>query len=313
MIQTASGPRETKSAEAQEIEVFCASDVHYLPHAATMLCSLLEHNSVSQIHLVYSDVPFSELAKLKSMVEAYKGKIEFYEVDPSDVGDLRVDKWASVAVYYRLLAPRLLPDNIIKILYLDCDLIVRRSLKSLWETNITGFALAAVSNFEDNARKALGLPDGTKYFNSGVLLINLQFWRENKVLDHAISFLKNNPEKVQYWDQDALNATLTHQWIELPVHWNWQDWLSSIRTAKNPAIVHFIAGDKPWHWSNSHPFKSEYRKYRLKTPWWRYREEGQPGVLRRTTVGLRSLVRATLPSGVRQWLRSLGSNFRPGA
>ena len=197
------------------MEVLCACDQRFLPHTATMLCSLLEHNSVSRIHLFYSSVSEHELAKLEALVARYASKISFYEIVLADLQDLRVDKWASVAVYYRLLAPRLLPADLDKVLYLDFDIIVRQSLKDLWNIDLTGHALGAVPNFEDDARKALGLPEGTKYFNSGVLLINLWFWRQSNVAERAISFIRNNPTKVQYWDQDALNATLVRSWIEL--------------------------------------------------------------------------------------------------
>ena len=210
-------------AGGHRMEVLCASDDRYLPHLATMLCWLLEHNGSCRIHFFYSSVSNGELAKLKFLVARYRCEIALYEVLPSDFEDLRVDKWASAAVYYRLLAPRLLPANINKVLYLDSDIIVRRSLNCLWNTDVTDHAFGAVSTIcDDDVRKALGWPAETKYFNSGVLLMNLQFWRQNNVPEQAISFVRNNPEKAKYWDQDALNATLSHQWVELPSRWNWQ-------------------------------------------------------------------------------------------
>jgi lipopolysaccharide biosynthesis glycosyltransferase len=293
--------------QPRKLEVLCACDERYLPHAATMLCSLLKHNDVSRIHLFHSSIAYPELAKLKSLVAAYKSDITLYEVTPTELQDLRVDKWASPAVYYRLLAPRILPSNVDKILYLDSDIIVRRSLSDLWNIDLADHALAAVPNYEDDARKALGLPAGTKYFNSGVLLINLQFWRLNDVAERAVSFAKNNPERVRYWDQDALNATLTGQWIELPPYWNAQmdrNRKFKLDIAMDPAIVHFVTDDKPWKWSNRHPFKDEYRKYRLETPWRRYRQEGTPRLPRRLYLLLWSFARAMLPASFRQWLRS---------
>jgi lipopolysaccharide biosynthesis glycosyltransferase len=200
-----------------------------------------------------------------------------------------------------------LSPKIDKILYLDSDIIVRRSLTELWNTDITNRALAAASTpYEDDARRALGLAAGIECFNSGVMLINLEFWRRNDVPDKAISFARNNPEAVQYWDQDALNAVLVHQWIDIPSCWNWREWRRgpTSDSGVEPAIVHFFTADKPWHWSNTHPFKSEYHEYRRRTPWRRYRQEGQPGPVRRFGRLLRSFVRFVLPHRVRQWLRS---------
>ena len=291
---------------ASEMEVLCACDDRYLPHAATMLCSLLEHNNVLQIHFFYRSIPASQLTRLNSLVARYGCKIAFYEIGATEFEDLRVDKWASMAVYYRLLAPRLLPANLNKVLYLDCDIIVRRSLEELWNTDIADHALAAVPNNDQDDGRILRLPTGAKYFNSGVLLINLQFWRQYNVPETAISFVRENPDKVQYWDQDALNATFIDQWVELPSRWNAQidKWHPLGPGAeKDLAIVHFITEDKPWHWANKHPFKGEYHHYRFKTPWWRYQPVGRPTLLQRFGRTLRNFVRLVLPLRLRQWFR----------
>lgn len=288
------------------MEVLCACDESYLPHAAAMLCSLLEHNSVSKIHFFYSSVPEEELAKLESFIATYGSKVLFYEMTSADFEDLPVDKWASAAVYFRLLAPRLLPDNLDKVLYLDTDIIVRGSLTELWNTDLSGHALAAAphNKDEDHLREALGLPEGTEYFNSGVLLINLRFCRERGVVENAISFVREHPEKIQFWDQDALNATLVNQWVELPKSWNWRDKVrpSTGKPESEPAIVHFVGHDKPWHWSNRHPFRHEYRKYRRKSPW-PYKAENRPSFPRQVEHFVRPALSAILPGSLRRWLK----------
>ena len=212
---------------------------------------------------------------------------------PANFQDFRVDKWVSIATYYRILAPRILPINIDKVLYLDSDIIVRGSLNDLWNTDLRDRALAAVGELADSrAVNLVGLPPGAKYFNGGVLLINLAFWRENSIYERATAFIRDNPEKVELWDQDALNAILVHSWIELPAHWNAQHhFITGLPAARivhltpeqramvplsEPAVVHFDGDTKPWHWSCRHPFQYEYRKYRLKTPWPQYRLEGKP-------------------------------------
>jgi lipopolysaccharide biosynthesis glycosyltransferase len=262
----------------KKMEVLCACDERYLPHAATMLCSLLEHNSVFRVHYFYSSITSRNLAKLKSFVVNFGSKLACYEVVEGDFKELRADRWISIAAYYRLLAERLLPSSLDKVLYLDSDLIVRRSLKELWNTDLADCALAAVNDYWEEPEER-GLPEGAKYFNSGVLLINLKFWRQNRVFEQATEFVRANPEKVRFWDQDALNMILANQWIELETCWNAQHdehWHSATQSGTNPAIVHFISESKPWQWSNKHPFKHEYHKYRLRTPWGWYRQDGQP-------------------------------------
>lgn len=286
------------------MQVLCASDERYLPHAATMLRSLLEHNRVFRIHYFYSSVASDELAKLKSMASKSGSEIVFYEVVPRTFEQLRVDKWASAAVYYRLLATSLLPAELDRILYLDSDIVVRHSLDDLWNTDLTDHALAAIPDYWQDAKSLEVVPAGEKLFNSGVLLINLKAWRQTNVPERAVTFIKENPEKVQFWDQEALNAVLARQWIELPPRWNAQGETHWSKGMPDPAIVHFIMSGKPWHWSNVHPFKSEYRRYRLMTPWSQYEQEGKPELAGRLLHYSQRLARAALPRGLRRWLRS---------
>jgi len=280
------------------MEVLCACDKRYLPHAATMLYSLLEHNNVSRIHFLYSSITNEHLLKLKKMAKNLGGELITYELIDEELSTLYVDNWGSEATYYRITAARVLPTDLKKVLYLDSDIIVRRSLQEVWDTGLDGHALAAV---EDGWRPPW-LPSGAKYFNAGVLLINLDYWRIHNIYEKVIAFVKNNPDKVEHWDQDALNGVLVNCWLELPSIWNAQ---KRSQLAQGPAIVHFIGESKPWHWANTHPLKHEYNKYRLKTPWRRYRLEKPPSLVDRLRALSRRSARVMLPVKLRQGLRAM--------
>jgi lipopolysaccharide biosynthesis glycosyltransferase len=271
------------------MELRC-SDGKYLPHAATTICSFLEHNFGSRVHLFHSaDVDYARLTLLRSFVTKYDSQICFYEMTDRLFHEFRIDYYnASYANYYRLLAPLVLPSNINKILYLDTDIVVRRSLRDLWDTGLANYALAAVEDAKWDATKGFSdlfsveLTPGTKYFNSGVLLINLEYWRLHGVMERVIAFLKNPPKQLKYWDQDALNAVLTREWTSLPSVWNAQhQQVPGVSPVVDAAIVHYCGDVKPWYWSWSevkHPYKYEYHRYRSKTPWRRYRlRELRPG------------------------------------
>jgi lipopolysaccharide biosynthesis glycosyltransferase len=298
------------------MEVLCACDLSYVPHTATMLCSLLEHNGSVRVHLFYDTATRETLPKLMRFVQGYGAEIECYEITSRDLPDeLRVDRWVSIATYYRLLAPRILRASQEKVLYLDSDLIVRNSLRPLWSTELNGLALAAVRNFDRSLGATLGLPADAGYFNAGVMLMNLQYWRENAVSEKAVEFIRKNPVSVNYWDQDALNVILRGRWRELPSIWNEQGPRARMwHSAGVPAIVHFCGAEKPWHLALEHDFKRDYQKYRRKTPWWPYELEGRPDLLGRIRRSLqsgvraispRSLARTALPIGLRLWLQSL--------
>jgi lipopolysaccharide biosynthesis glycosyltransferase len=304
---------DAKLANVSGMEVLCACDERYLPHAATMLRSLLAANRVERVHFIHDGIARNELARLARFVKRRGSALASYEIRPEDLGDVLVDKWASIAVYYRLLAARLLPTTVSKVLYLDCDLIVRRSLSGLWDTNVSNAALAAVEDLDDSRPKALGLPAGEKYFNSGVLLMNLDYWRENHVAEEAMEFIRRFPEKLEYWDQDALNGTLVHRWVEAPRIWNEQNDLFAARTGASPAIVHFCGETKPWRAYSADRFKLEYYRHRRATPWRRYKLEGRPAVPQKLKDASRSLARAVLPRALTRWLRTQIASLRSAA
>jgi UDP-glucose/galactose:(glucosyl)LPS alpha-1,2-glucosyl/galactosyltransferase len=308
---------EIGQASDGALEVLAACDSRYLPHAATMICSLLEHNKVSIIHLFYSQIDPRYLSDLEKMVRGYDSRLVCHEIIADDFKDLRVDKMSSqssIANYYRLVAPQVLPITTKKILYLDSDMIVRSSLDDLWNIDLGNNALAAVEDaFYSPNHGYAELPPGAPYFNAGMLLINLDYWRRNKIAEQAIEFIRLNPEKANYYDQDALNTVLVGRWICLGATWNAHgdaklDW-PAVRNldVHNPAIVHFVGNDKPWHWTSQHSYKDEYRYYRSKTPWRDkqeipFRHLSQEFQMRHPYLW--KVARSAVPGAVRQWLLS---------
>lgn len=258
------------------MDIVCGCDDKFLQYATAMLCSLFKNNpSPIRIHLLQRDISQKKIKALKKFVEKYHNEFHSYIVDEALLQNLKVDRHASIANYYRLLIPEILPETITKVLYLDSDIIVRKPLEELWNTNIDNYYLAAVQDtgFVDFDR--LFMPHDSKYFNSGVLLINLSKWRRDQIHIKVIEFIRKHPERIQFWDQDGLNALVVKQWKELPTKWNAQHGFFfpagyEIRYAditSDPAIVHFSGnGLKPWLPHINHKYKAEYLKYESETP-----------------------------------------------
>ncbi|MFC3886623.1 glycosyltransferase family 8 protein [Bacillus songklensis] len=97
------------------------------------------------------------------------------------------------------------------------------------------------------------------------MLINLQKWRENDIPVQVIQYTKDNPAKIDYMDQDALNAILHDKWLELDPKWNYTTECMERLHIDNPAIIHFTSAKKPWN--SEHPFKQEYLKYLNSSLW----------------------------------------------
>jgi lipopolysaccharide biosynthesis glycosyltransferase len=175
----------------------------------------------------------------------------------------------------------LLPPEIRRVLYLDCDVIVRGDLSELWNVNLSGKTVAAVREVTDYTwHSRLGLPAGAPYFNNGVMLIDLDRWRKLNIGRRSLDFAREHPDRVQWWDQCALNLNLYDDWIPLDAKWNFQTmevafWDHGMmrfkridsRTRDAITITHFTTESKPWQYLNYHPLKGEYVSYRNRTPW----------------------------------------------
>ena len=131
--------------------------------------------------------------------------------------------YLSRTMYSRLFLSELLPLEISRALYLDCDVICVGNLRKLWSFGSAVALMAAVRDVWVDKRQehkvSLGMPVESTYFNSGVLLINVEAWRRNKVGERLLDFLSQR-EKSDYGDQDIINAVLWRETVELPRRWN---------------------------------------------------------------------------------------------
>jgi len=109
----------------------------------------------------------------------------------------------------------------------------------------------------------------SRYFNSGVLLINLTQWRQTQISELAFNFIKMHSEKILWWDQDALNKVFDGSFLWLDVKWNTLIDLAAKTGEIRPdtAIIHFTGAMKPWQRWCSDSRKSIYWHYLQRSPW----------------------------------------------
>ena len=167
----------------------------------------------------------------------------------------------TLPTYFRFKLAEYLPD-IKNVLYLDCDVIVRKSLRGIFETNLQNTSAAMIEDVEsEKEAKRLNL---NKYFNAGVMLINLEFWRQNKISSKLFEYSKNNKNIIQWQDQDVLNVVLKDSIKELDVKWNFQYFLYDNVDLKNleySYILHLSGRFKPWLMPFEHPVYDLYYYY----------------------------------------------------
>jgi len=185
-------------------------------------------------------------------------------------------------IYARLFIPEFMPVETNKALYLDVDMIVLTDLLQLWQTDITEYYAAAVQDPRvhtfDNTwggiknYKQLGLNAHSKYFNTGLLLINTQRWRSGNITTKVFETIAGNLRYANYPDQYGLNIVLAEKWLELDSRWN-----TFVTDETNgPYIIHFV-GRKPFY--KAYKYSSAYRdlfyKFLKDTAWEKARPTGE--------------------------------------
>jgi lipopolysaccharide biosynthesis glycosyltransferase len=269
-----------------------------------MLHSVLAHSGDEAVHVHYlhgPGFPADGAARLRQMVEAGGGRISFLEIADDavqglpalDPGTGPAGEAISSAMWYRIFLPELLPD-VQRVLYLDVDTIVTAPLGPLWETQVADHYLAAVTNvfqLDHLPRLAeLGFDDPRDYFNSGVVLFNLDLMRRDGAAEKLRDFGRTHSQELWWPDQDALNLVLGSRRLPLHPRWNcmnsllefpWSVYVFGLRavaeTRESPAIRHFEgpARNKPWHYLCPTEMRAPYLKHRRQTPWPDVRLEGR--------------------------------------
>lgn len=257
----------------ENIHIAAVTNDVYAKHTAVMFNSILENNkSNNSIHFyIVGNLSEENQLRIKNSLENYPAEVIFFPVSETQFKGFKLYSYFKKEAYYRLLLPELLDTNLEKVIYLDSDIIVKHDIIGLWNVNIDDYFLAAVQDAGRCASKArrrvLSIPLKAGYFNSGVLVLNLKKWREDNTADQVIQFAKQNPRKLKYIDQDAMNATLYSKWLKLHPKWNYLTArIRKRKIIKDPSIIHFAGPKKPWK-SSKHPLRNEYFRYLESTKW----------------------------------------------
>ena len=274
--------------EMETIEIVACTDHQFIMPTGVMMCSVCKnnHDQALRFHVII-DESVTEEDKADLKIVAEEMPVMFYIVDGQAFHSMPLIAGLSHATYYRLLIPQILPKDVHKALYLDSDTIVRHSLRSIWETDILGYAIAAVTDGDESFIEKYNrqrYSPSLGYFNAGVLLINLHYWRTNNIHNEIESYIVNHFESIRCCDQDILNYVLREKKKTLPIKYNTQSqflfvlekigydyWKYEKEVAearKDPVIIHYtLAIGKPWIEGCIHPYKSSFLKYQNETKW----------------------------------------------
>ena len=271
------------------MDIVACTDEGFVMPTGVMMYSVCVNNKETDItfHVVTNGVTQEDKRKLSDTVSRFGGgkSIVFYdtnELNTSVIPPMEKDALLTVTTYYRLFLIELLPSDLKKVLYLDGDIINRKSLMPLWETDVDNFAVAAspdVCFMDDSFYERLNYPKEKGYFNAGVLLINLEYWRKNNFINSFKEYIKQNADRLKWHDQDVLNYLLKDCKKIIPVKYNLMNlflWSNrnyddiikkEIEEAINDCVLLHFTPVKPWYTTCQHPFRSTFFKYQAQTIW----------------------------------------------
>ena len=277
------------------MHVLYATDENYVRHAAASMTSLMENNRQAEditLHVFSMGITDESRRKLENHVAQYGRRLHVYEL-----GDIR--RWFdfsfnprgfSPSALGRLFLARLLPEDVERVLYLDCDTIVLEDLQELFTLPMGDhyLGMAAEPTVPKARRKYLGMPDDKPYCNSGVLLVNLALWRQEDAEGQVLAYYKSKNGDLVAPDQDAINGAFSRRILQLPPRYNYgsvqiyypwktQQRMSAptpfftkdeyLQGAAKPAIIHYLGEERPWRAGSTHPYTWAYDKYLAMTPW----------------------------------------------
>ncbi len=261
---------------------------NYCRYMMTMLKSLFKHNKCSiTVYLLYSRIDDKTLGKVRGFIEKSGNVFMPLEVGADVFDDAPVNMHFTKEMYYRLLASRMLPEDEERVLYMDPDILIRGSVEEFYNLPFDGNMLIAMSDppqtndpkCPDNRPhwQRLGMPEGSAYINSGVLLMNLALMRErNFDVSEIFEIIEEKRSDLLYPDQDAINIYFRDSikiWKNL---YNYNPGLlasevfkwglsKKYRRRENPIIVHFMGPVKPWsiHYRNKYcyEYQEAYKEF----------------------------------------------------
>lgn len=259
---------------AEQIHIGFGIDKNFGAFAGITITSLAHNNIGNEliIHIIYDDLLPEDMQRLKNTEQLYRNlTLNFYQIKSTEGMTFIVPPGhITQAMYYRYLFADMLPKSVRRLIYMDADIICKGDILPLWQTDLQDKVLGAVRDYgEAKSCDRIGLKSG-RYFNSGVLLMDLAKWRQQKLTQKLFQWLdKVGTTKILWGDQDALNGVIDGDFVEIPKKYNC---IVINNTTLNEeleaALVHYIDYVKPWHiYYMDSKAKELYWQYVKKSQW----------------------------------------------
>jgi lipopolysaccharide biosynthesis glycosyltransferase len=249
------------------INVLFGLDEEYAKYCATTIISILQNHKLQsdqdKIHFFFlGNLKKDSKEKLISLNTIQSFEYTFLEVDINEFNGLpKMPANISIAGYNRLLVTELLPKEVSKVIYLDCDIVLNADIEKIWKIDISNYLLATVRDrrYKEDCNDT--------YFNSGFMFLNLKNLRDFDFYSKWKNYVRYHPNisELRYPDQDILNAVTEDKVLLLTEDYN----CGNGKSFTDKTIVAHFGGCKPWEpmCLHTHAFKKIYWKYTYENPW----------------------------------------------
>ena len=267
---------------------------------AVSMVSIMENNKdMESITFYVLEKQISEYnkQKLKEMVESYGRKIVLIPM-PDMQKDFnfpiaRVRKKWILDSYCRLFLGSILPKDVERVLYLDCDTLCHGDLQELWDIDLHGcYCGAVIDAVGEHYYELFDMNKTSRYCNSGMVLFDLKRWREDSMEDKVAEYVRKKNGFVFFMEQSVMNIVLQDRIKVLHPKYNTYTLISALsdkelkwlrhckrfyseaecdEARRDPRLMHltnlFLVKGRPWIEGNTHPLKDMFMSYRTLTPW----------------------------------------------
>ena len=277
------------------MDILYTCDNNYVWLMGTSMLSLFENNknlSNITVYLLGENISKENKTLLENIANEYKRKCIVIDMPEIYIPDNLVSARWPKSAFSRLYAGEILPDELDRILYLDCDTIISGSISDLEKLDIADKYIFGVKDCIGKLyKKNIGLSVNDIYINAGVLLMNLDKLRKLSLGNLIDEYLKTYFPFINYADQDVLNGILIGKIGVLSPKYDVMtidfahsyDEIKRLRRPKNfyseaelseavltPVVIHYTTNMKvirPWYENSDHPQKEEFRRYWENSPW----------------------------------------------
>lgn len=257
---------------AIEASIACGVDEPLVLPLVVLLTSIqdrLDPGSRLVLYLFHCDLSDRSLATIADVTETRPIRLT-----PEHLTGVRQPLPFKLQGAANLLAAELVPTDVSRLLFLDADLLALDDLTKLWRLDLAGRALAATRDravptcgsprgVKDCA--ALGIPHDAPYFNCGVVLCDLDAWRQRDATERLLGYVRRTGDRVDFVHQEALNAVFWNDWHPMSERWNLLAGAvgrpfetGPVDSWRDPGIAHFSGKFKPWRFATGSRFQDAY-------------------------------------------------------